>query len=459
MSSQREQFSSRLGFLLIAAGCAIGLGNVWRFPYITGQYGGAIFVIMYLVFLLLIGVPLLTIELSIGRASRRSLARCYEVLEKPGSKWHLNKFWQIPGSYILTSFYGVITGWLLFYCIAFIMGYFEPGTTQEIAVEKFNSLLADPYIMYVCMITVVAVSFAIVALGVVKGVERITKPMMILLFALLFFMAARSFTLPGFAEGISYYLNPSWDNMKTEGFLVAVWAALGQVFFTLSIGQGSIEIFGTYMSKDHSLPKESIFICVLDTTVALLSGFIIFPACFSYGIEPGQGPSLLFITLTTVFSNMDGGWFWGSLFFLFMLFAALSTLIAVFESVVSICMDLFGLSRLKSVAYNLIFLALLSTPCILGFNYWSDFHPLGGNSTILDLQDFLVSNNILPLGSIVFVLFIVAKTGMGFKRYQEECNIGNGPKLPNWMEWYLKLVLPPVVLVILLVGYYNIFLA
>ena len=434
MSSQREQFSSRLGFLLIAAGCAIGLGNVWRFPYITGQYGGAIFVIMYLV-------------------------RCYEVLEKPGTKWHLNKFWQIPGSYILTSFYGVITGWLLFYCIAFVMGYFEPGTTQEIAVEKFNGLLADPYIMYVCMITVVAVSFAIVALGVVKGVERITKPMMILLFALLFFMAARSFTLPGFAEGISYYLNPSWDNMKTEGFLVAVWAALGQVFFTLSIGQGSIEIFGTYMSKDHSLPKESIFICVLDTTVALLSGFIIFPACFSYGIEPGQGPSLLFITLTTVFSNMDGGWFWGSLFFLFMLFAALSTLIAVFESVVSICMDLFGLSRLKSVAYNLIFLALLSTPCILGFNYWSDFHPLGGNSTILDLQDFLVSNNILPLGSIVFVLFIVAKTGMGFKRYQEECNIGNGPKLPNWMEWYLKLVLPPVVLVILLVGYYNIFLA
>ena len=247
--------------------------------------------------------------------------------------------------------------------------------------------------------------------------------------------------------------------MKTEGFLVAVWAALGQVFFTLSIGQGSIEIFGTYMSKDHSLPKESIFICILDTTVALLSGFIIFPACFSYGIEPGQGPSLLFITLTTVFSNMDGGWFWGSLFFLFMLFAALSTLIAVFESVVSICMDLFGLSRLKSVAYNLIFLALLSTPCILGFNYWSDFHPLGGSSTILDFQDFIVSNNILPLGSIVFVLFIVGKTGMGFKRYQEECNIGNGPKLPNWMEWYLKVVLPPVVLVILLVGYYNIFLA
>ena len=457
--SQREQFSSRLGFLLIAAGCAIGLGNVWRFPYITGQYGGAIFVIMYLVFLLIIGVPLLTIELSIGRCSRRSLARAFEILEEPGRKWHWNKFWIIPGSYILTSFYAVITGWLLYYCIRTAMGFFPSGTTQEQAIAKFDSLLADPYIMFVCMLSVVFVSFAIVAFGLVKGVERITKPMMIVLFALLIFMAARSFTLPGFAEGIAYYLNPSWDYMKRDGFLEAVWAAMGQVFFTLSIGQGSIEIFGTYMDKRHSLISESIMICCLDTAVALLSGFIIFPACFSYDVEPGQGPSLLFITLTTVFSNMDGGWFWGSLFFLFMLFAALSTLIAVFESIVSMSIDLFAVSRVKAVIVNLIIIGFMAIPCILGFNVLDFIHPLGGNSTILDLQDFIVSNNILPIGSFVLILFITAKTGMGFKRYQEECNIGDGPKMPSWMKYYLRYFLPIVIAAILVVGYYNIFLA
>ena len=395
--AQREQFSSRLGFLLIAAGCAIGLGNV-------------------------------------------------------------NKFWIIPGSYILMSFYGVITGWLLYYCLRSLTGFFPEGTTTETAVVKFNDLLADPYIMFVCMMTVAFISFAIVAFGLVKGVERITKPMMIVLFALLFFMAARSFTLPGFSEGISYYLNPSWDNMKRDGFMEAVWAAMGQVFFTLSIGQGSIEIFGTYMDKRHSLISESILICCLDTTVALLAGFVIFPACFSYDVEPGQGPSLLFISLTTVFANMDGGWFWGALFFLFMLFAAMSTLIAVFESIISMSMDLFAISRLKSVIYNFIVIMLMSIPCILGFNYWSDIHPLGGNSTILDLQDFLVSNNILPLGSFVLVLFVTAKTGMTYKKYREECNTGDGPKVPTWMFYYMRFVLPILIGSIMAVGYYNIFL-
>lgn len=457
--SQREQFSTRLGFLLIAAGCAIGLGNVWRFPYITGQYGGAIFVIMYLVFLLIIGVPLLTMELSVGRASRRSIARAFEILEQPGSKWHWNKFWMIPGSYILMSFYGVITGWLLYYCLRTGTGFFPAGTTQDQAVMRFEELLADPYIMFVCMLTVIAISFAIVAMGVVKGIERITKPLMLVLFAMLIFMAIRSVSLPGFAEGISYYLNPSWDNMKTQGFLQAVWAALGQVFFTLSVGQGSIEIFGTYMDKRHSLTSESIMICSLDTTVALLAGFVIFPACFSYDVEPGQGPSLLFITLTTVFSNMEFGWFWGSLFFLFMLFAALSTLIAVFESIIAMTMDIFTISRVRSVIYNFIVITLMSIPCILGFNYWNDIHPLGGSSTIMDLQDFIVSNNVLPIGSLVFILFITGKTGMTFKRYREECNEGDGPKLPEWIYYYLKYVLPVIISVILLVGYYNIFLA
>lgn len=457
--SQREQFSSRLGFLLITAGCAIGLGNVWRFPYITGQYGGAIFVIMYLVFLLLIGVPLLTVELSIGRASRRSIARSYEILEKPGSRWHLNKFWQIPGSYVLMSFYGVITGWLLYYCVRTATGFFRAGTTQEVAVTRFNELLANPYIMFVCMISVIFVAFAIVACGVVKGVERITKPIMLLLFVLLIFMAIRSFWLPGFSEGISYYLNPSWDNLTQHGLMEAMWAALGQVFFTLSVGQGSIEIFGSYMDKRHSLTSEAIYICILDTTVALLAGFVIFPACFSYSVEPGQGPSLLFISLTTVFSNMDGGWFWGSLFFVFMLFAALSTLIAVFESIISITIDVFAISRVKAVIGNFCVITLMSIPCILGFNYWSDFHPLGGSSTIMDLQDFIVSNNVLPIGSLVFLFFITAKTGMGFKRYREECNIGDGPKIPAYVEWYFKYFMPVIIILILVVGYYNIFFA
>lgn len=457
--SQREQFSSRLGFLLITAGCAIGLGNVWRFPYITGQYGGAIFVIMYLVFLLLIGVPLLTVELSIGRASRRSIARSYEILEKPGSRWHLNKFWQIPGSYVLMSFYGVITGWLLYYCVRTATGFFPAGTTQEIAVTRFNELLANPYIMFVCMLSVIFVAFAIVACGVVKGVERITKPIMLLLFVLLIFMAIRSFWLPGFSEGISYYLNPSWDNLTQHGLMEAMWAALGQVFFTLSVGQGSIEIFGSYMDKRHSLTSEAICICILDTTVALLAGFVIFPACFSYAVEPGQGPSLLFISLTTVFSNMEAGWFWGSLFFVFMLFAALSTLIAVFESIISITIDVFAISRVKAVIGNFCVITLMSIPCILGFNYWSDFHPLGGTSTIMDLQDFIVSNNVLPIGSLVFLFFITAKTGMGFKRYREECNIGDGPKIPAYVEWYFKYFMPVIITLILVVGYYNIFFA
>lgn len=455
--SQREQFSSRLGFLLITAGCAIGLGNVWRFPYIVGQYGGAIFVLMYLFFLLLIGVPLITVELSVGRASRRSIARAFEVLEAPGSKWHLNKFWMIPGSYILMSFYGVLTGWLLYYCFRTATGFFPSGSDQAYAVGRFNDLLANPYIMFVCMMTVICVAFSIVAMGVVKGVERITKPMMLLLFGLLIFMALRSFTLPGFSEGISYYLNPSWDSMKEHGFKEAVWAALGQVFFTLSVGQGSIEIFGSYMDKRHSLTSEAIYICLLDTAVALLAGFVVFPACFSYDVEPGQGPSLLFISMTTVFSNMAGGWFWGSLFFMFMLFAALSTLIAVFESIISITMDVFSISRVKSVMINFVIITVMSIPCVLGFNVLSDFHPLGGTSTIMDFQDFIVSNNVLPIGSLVFLLFITARSGMGFKRYREECNIGDGPKIPAWIEWYFKYFIPAIIVLILVMGYVTLF--
>ena len=456
MSSDREQFKTRLGFLLIAAGCAIGLGNVWRFPYITGMYGGALFVIIYLAFLLGVGMPLLTIELAIGRASRRSIARAYEVLEQPKTKWHWNKFWQIPGSYILMSFYSVITGWLFYYMIRFWVGGFEAGIQQEQASVEFSELLANPLTMFVCMVTVVVASFAIVALGVVRGVERITKPMMLLLFALLIFMAVRSFTLPGFSEGISYYLMPNVGSISEHGIMEVLWAAMGQSFFTLSVGQGSILIFGSYMDKQHTLVTEATYICGLDTTVALLSGFIIFPACFSYGIAPDAGPNLLFVTLTTVFSNMSLGWFWGGLFFLFMLFAAVSTLIAVFESIIAISMDLFAVSRVKAVIVNFLIITVMAFPCVLGFNYLSFVHPLGFG-TILDFQDFLISNNVLPIGSLVFVLFITAKTGWGFDNYLKECNIGDGVKLSRGLIWYFRFVMPLIIAILLVAGYVNIF--
>lgn len=455
--AERDQFSSRLGFLLIAAGCAIGLGNVWRFPYITGQYGGAIFVIIYLVFLLGVGVPLLTVELAIGRASRRSIAKAFNILETPGTKWHRNKFWLIPGSYILMSFYGLITGWMLYYCVKFMGGSFGPGLTKEVAGQNFTDLLANPLMMLVCMSTVTVVSFAIVALGVDRGLEHITKPLMILLLALLIFMSVRSVTLDGFKEGISYYLKPDWTNLEKQGFLQALWAAMGQAFFTLSVGQGSIEIFGTYVNKRHTLLSEALWIAGLDTLVALLAGFVIFPACFSYGVRPDSGPSLLFVTMNTVFANMAGGRFWGALFFLFMLIAAMSTLIAVYESIIAICMEVFNISRLTSVAINFGVIMIISMPPLLGFNVLDFIHPMGDGSTIMDLQDFLISNNILPLGSLFMVIFITARTGMQWKRYTDEVNTGEGARLSPKLYWYFKLVLPAIIAILLAVGYVNIF--
>ena len=340
--------------------------------------------------------------------------------------------------------------------IRFWVGGFEAGIQQEQASVEFSELLANPLTMFVCMVTVVVASFAIVALGVVRGVERITKPMMLLLFALLIFMAVRSFTLPGFSEGISYYLMPNVGSISEHGLMEVLWAAMGQSFFTLLVGQGSILIFGSYMDKQHTLVTEATYICGLDTTVALLSGFIIFPACFSYGIAPDAGPNLLFVTLTTVFSNMSLGWFWGGLFFLFMLFAAVSTLIAVFESIIAISMDLFAVSRVKAVIVNFLIITVMAIPCVLGFNYLSFVHPLGFG-TILDFQDFLISNNVLPIGSLVFVLFITAKTGWGFDNYLKECNIGDGVKLSRGLIWYFRFVMPLIIAILLVAGYVNIF--
>ncbi len=452
----REVFKTRLGFLLIAAGCAVGIGNVWRFPYIVGQYGGAYFVLLYLFFLLSVGIPLLTVELAIGRASRSSMAYCYEKLEAQGSHWHYNKWWQFSGNYILMAFYVVVAGWMLQYFLNFVFGDVPSGITREEAGANFGELLASPTSMFVCVLATVAVSFTIVALGVIKGVERFTKPLMIVLILLLFFMACRSFTLDGFADGIKFYLKPDLAKLENN-FGEAVWAAMGQAFFTLSVGFGAIAIFGSYMSDRHRILNEAIFIATFDTIIALLSGFVIFPACFTYGINPDAGPNLLFVTMTVVFSNMTLGNVWGSLFFLFMLIAAISTMIAVFESSIAGCIELFKWTRFKAVLINFVVIILLSLLPMLGFNVLSDVHIIGSNTGILDFFDFLVSNNILPIGSIVFVLFICSKSGMQWKKYIEQCNVGKGFSMPSFLYFYYKYILTTMVIIVLAVGYIKIF--
>ena len=454
--SNREHFKSRLGFILIAAGCAIGIGNVWRFPYIVGQYGGAYFVLIYLFFLVAMGIPLLTVELAIGRASRSSVAKCYEKLQAPNANWNKNKWWQILGNYVLMSFYGIITGWMLYYFLQFASNSIPSNLQADVAKANFSAILANPALLFACMTCVVAVAFMIVALGVVKGVERFTKPLMILLLGLLVFMAIRACTFSGFYEGVSFYLKP--DFSKIENNLgEAVWAAMGQAFFTLSTGMGGIAIFGSYMSDRHKLLNEAIFIALLDTCVALLSGFVIFPACFTYGIEPSAGPNLLFVAMTMVFSNMSMGAFWGALFFLFMLIAAVSTLIAVFENIIAANLELFNVSRKKAVLCNFVVILLLAILPVLGFNVLSDVHLIGANTGITDFCDFLISNNVLPIGSLVFVLFVCSKSGMTWERYIKEANKGIGFNVSPKLKFYYQYVLTSVIAILLIIGYINVF--
>ena len=460
--STREHFATRLGFLLITAGCAIGLGNVWRFPYIVGQYGGAFFVLIYIFFLVFFGLPLLMMELAIGRSSRRSLAQSFETLEPQGRHWHFNKWWMIAGNYVLMSFYSVITGWMLYYSLKGFSGEFGVNSDATVAGAAFADMLASPSSMLISMLAVVAVAFGICACGLRKGVERITKPMMILLFALLFFMALRSFTLDGFEEGVSYYLKPDLSKITDGGIarVIEVFsAAMAQAFFTLSIGVGAIQIFGTYMSSNQTLASEGLSILALDTTVAFLSGLVIFPACFTYAVEPGQGPSLIFVTLVSVFSHMENGAFWGGIFFVFMLFAALSTLIAVFENIIAIFMELFTTSRRRAVMINFCVIFVVSLPCILGFNYWSDIYPLGGSSTILDLEDFIISYNILPFGALVYAAFITWRGGWGFNNFLSECNTGKGVRMPSWGLNYYRFVVPVVIFLLIANCYYSVFFA
>lgn len=447
---KRENFQSRLGFLLVSAGCAIGIGNVWKFPYVTGENGGGVFVLFYLIFLLLMGLPVLTMELAVGRASRKSAVLGYQALEKPGSYWHIHGWFCILGCYLLMMFYTTVSGWMLSYFYKFATGVFD-NLGDEAVDGVFQQLLDNPVEMGIFMVLTVLGGFFIVSFGLQKGLERITKWMMLGLLGLIAILAIHSFTLEGALDGLKFYLFPDFQRALDVGLSQVITAAMNQAFFTLSLGIAAMEIFGSYMSREQTLVSESLRICILDTLVALLSGLIIFPACFSYGVRPDQGPSLIFMTLPKVFTHMAGGRLWGTLFFLFMTFASFSTIIAVFENLQASCMDNFGWSRRKAALFNCIFILIASLPCVLGYNLWSDLHLIGGRD-VLDSEDFLVSNLLLPLGSLIYLLFCVTKYGWGYDNYLAECNAGKGLKMPRQLKFYFLIILPILILVILIRG-------
>lgn len=456
---QREKFGSRLGFILISAGCAIGLGNVWRFPYIVGKYGGAAFILVYLLFLIIFGLPIMAMEFSVGRKSQKSIADSFREIEKPGAKWHLFSYVGMAGNYLLMMFYTTITGWMLAYFCKMIKGDFVGQTADQVAMQ-FSELTANPYIVVAFMIITVVLGFLICSMGLEKGVERVNKVMMLALLGIISILAVRAVTLPGAGEGLKYYLVPDFGKMMEYGFGEVVFAALGQAFFTLSIGMGSMAVFGSYISRDRRLFGESMSIAFLDTFVAIVAGLIVIPSCFAFGVNPGEGPGLVFITLPNIFNAMAGGRIWGTLFFLFMVFAALSTVVAVFENIVSFGMDLKGWSRKKSCVINIFAVIILSIPCALGFSVLSGVMPLGEGSTILDLEDFIVSNNILPLGSLVYVLFCTSdKYGWGWKAFLEEVNAGKGAEFPEKLRIYCKYILPVILLYVWLQGYISKFFA
>ncbi len=446
---EREKLSSRMGFILLSAGCAIGIGNVWRFPYVAGEHGGGVFVLFYLFFLVIMGIPVMTMEFAVGRASRKSIVRSFHELEKPGQKWHLHGYLGMAGSYLLMMFYTTVAGWMLYYFYQMLMGNFEGKNSEQVG-QLFQDMLASPGVLAGAMLIIVISGIFICSAGLQNGVERITKIMMSLLLAIIVVLAIHSMTLSGGIEGLKFYLLPDFDRMKEVGLWETVTAAMNQAFFTLSLGIGSMGIFGSYIDKDRGLLGESVNIAVLDTFVALVSGLIIFPTCFAFGISPNQGPGLIFVTLPNIFNGMPGGRIWGTLFFVFMTFAAFSTILAVFENIISCGMDLFHWSRKKSCLVNLGALAVLSLPCVFGYNLWSAFQPLGAGSTILDLEDFLVSNVILPIGSLCYLLFCVTRLGWGFENYQKEVNTGKGWKLPSWIRIYVTYILPVLLLFLII---------
>ena len=447
---KRENFKSRLGFLLVSAGCAIGIGNVWKFPFITGQNGGGLFVLIYLVFLIIMGAPVLTMELAVGRGSRKSAVQGYQALEPKGTKWHLHGWVCFLGCLMLMMYYTTVSGWMLNYAVKFIGGAFE-GVAAEDVGGVFGAMLASPAQMVGFMAITTVFGIAVCSTGLQAGIEKITKVMMLGLLALIVILAIHSLTLSGAKEGIAFYLLPDLGRAKNIGLGKVITAAMNQSFFTLSLGVASMEIFGSYMSKDQSLAGESLRICGLDTFVAIVSGLIIFPACFSYGVDAGQGPSLIFVTLPQVFIHMPGGRLWGTLFFVFMSFASLSTVVAVFENLIAGLMDNLRWDRKKASLVCLVVLLVTSIPCALGYNLLSGVRLIGGRD-ILDSEDFIVSNLLLPVGALVFLLFCVTRWGWGFDNFRREANTGAGAKVPEWMKYYFRYVLPLLILVIFIQG-------
>lgn len=449
---QRETLGSRLGFILISAGCAIGLGNVWRFPYIVGEYGGAAFILLYLLFLVIFGLPIMAMEFSVGRASKKSIGASFRALEPEGTKWHWFGWVGMAGNYLLMMFYTTVTGWMFAYFVKMLRGDFVGQTPNEVSAQ-FGALTADPWTLIGYMALATVLGFLICSIGLQKGVEKITKVMMVALLAIISVLAVRSVTLDGAGEGLKYYLVPDFGKMVDSGFGTVAFAALGQAFFTLSIGMGSMAIFGSYISRDRRLLGESVIIAGLDTFVAITAGLIVIPACFAFDQDPAGGPGLVFQTLPNIFNQMAGGRIWGSLFFLFMIFAAMSTVVGVFENIVSFGVDLAGWSRRKSSIINLVAMLVLALPCALGFNVLAGVQPFGEGSVLMDLEDFIISNNILPLGSLVYVLFCTSKRGWGAKNFLEEANAGRGLAFPKWLIPYMKYVLPVILLVLWAWGY------
>lgn len=454
----REKFGSRLGFILVSAGCAVGLGNVWKFPYMAGKYGGAAFILIYLLFLVVMGLPIMICEFSVGRGSQKSVATSFKVLEPKGRRWHDFGYFGMLGNYGLMMFYTMVGGWMMYYCYRTLMGEFAGAeVTTDVVAGKFSQMLDSPQTMTLWMMIAVISSFGVCSLGVQKGVERITKVMMCCLLLLIIVLAINSIRLSGAAEGVRFYLIPDFQKMMSIGIGNVIFAAMSQAFFTLSIGVGSMAIFGSYLDKKRSLTGEAFSITILDTFVALMAGLIVIPACFAFGVEPDAGPSLIFITLPNVFHQMPGGRIWGSLFFLFLSFAALSTIIAVFENILSFAMDLWGWTRCKAVLVNMVLIIVLSLPCILGFSVCSGFQLLGPGTGIMDLEDFIVSNNLLPLGSLVYLMFCTHKNGWGWNHFIDEANAGEGIGFPKKIRFYMEYILPLAIIVIYFKGYYDLF--
>lgn len=451
---ERERLGSRLGFILISAGCAIGIGNVWKFPYMAGQGGGGAFVLFYLLFLLILGLPIMTMEFAVGRASQKSPVKAYYALENPGQKWHIHGYITLIGCYLLMMFYTTVAGWMLHYFYLTATGKFT-GLDSDAVASQFNTMLSQPQVMGFWMVIIVIAGILVCSIGLQNGLEKVTKVMMISLLFIMVILAINSFFMDGAKEGLSFYLIPDFERMKEIGIIKTITGAMNQAFFTLSLGIGAMSIFGSYIGKERSLLGESLNIALLDTFVAITSGLIIFPACFTFHVDQTSGPGLIFITLPNIFNHIPMGKLWGSLFFIFMSFAAFSTILAVFENIISCGMELTGWSRKKSSFINAIAIILLSVPCVLGYNLWSSdiFAVFGG--AVLDFEDFLVSNLFLPLGSLVYLLFCTSRYGWGWKNFTTEANTGKGLKIQNWMRGYISYILPLIVLFIFFFGLYD----